>query len=248
VQWCTELGMYVMLDWHSIGNLGLEKLQNPMYQTTKLETYGFWDLMARHYAGHNTVAFYELFNEPAIDKSPGRGQFGTLPWADWKKICEEEIALIRAKNPQAIPMVAGFDWAYDLKPVRDNPINAEGIGYTVHPYANKRPQAQWLTGWEEDFGYVAAKYPVMATEFGGFAAPQVAGAAQPATRGGRGGGGASPAYGPTLINYLEGKGISWTVWCFDPDWGPTLISNWNYDLNSSGQFAKAAMAGQIQKP
>jgi hypothetical protein len=250
VQWCTELHMYVMLDWHSIGNLGLERLQDPMYQTTKLETYGFWDLMARHFAGHNTVAFYELFNEPAIDKQPNQNRFGTYPWDDWRKICEEEIALIREHNPQAIPMVAGFDWAYDLKPVRDNPIRAEGIGYTVHPYANKRPQAQWLTGWEEDFGYVAAKYPVMATEFGGFAAPQIAGATQPATttaRAGRGGG-ASPAYGPALINYLEGHGISWTVWCFDPDWGPTLISNWNYDLNSSGQFAKAAMAGQIQKP
>ena len=97
VGWCTELGMYVMLDWHSIGNLGLERLQDPMYQTTKWETYNFWDIMARHYAGHNTVAFYELFNEPAIDK-PGAGQrFGTYPWEDWKKICEEEIGIIRAR-------------------------------------------------------------------------------------------------------------------------------------------------------
>ena len=242
VGWCTELGMYVMLDWHSIGNLGLERLQDPMYQTTKWETYNFWDIMARHYAGHNTVAFYELFNEPAIDK-PGNGQrFGTYPWEDWRKICEEEIAIIRAKNPQAIPMVAGFDWAYDLTPVRNSPIQAEGIGYTVHPYANKRPQNQWLTKWEDDFGYVADKYPVMATEFGGFAAPPGA----PAAEGARRGGGGNAAYGPAIIKYLEGKGISWTVWCFDPNWGPTLISDWNYTLNSSGLFAKAAMAGEIK--
>jgi len=243
VGWCTDLGMYVMLDWHSIGNLGTERLQDPMYQTTKWETYNFWDTMARHFAGHNTVAFYELFNEPAQD---GGQRFGSIPWADWKKICEEEIAIIRAKNPQAIPMVAGFNWAYDLTPVRDNPINAEGIGYTVHPYANKRPQAQWLQKWEDDFGYVADKYPVMATEFGGFAAP--AGAQPPAEgQGGRrGGGGGNAAYGPAIIKYLEGKGISWTVWCFDPNWGPTLLSDYNYTLNSSGLFTKAAMAGEIK--
>ena len=46
--------------------------------------------------------------------------------------------MIRAYNPQAIPLVAGFDWAYDLTPLRLNPIAAEGIGYTTHPYANKR--------------------------------------------------------------------------------------------------------------
>lgn len=27
-----------------------------------------------------------------------------------------QITLIRANNPQAIPLVAGFDWAYDLTP------------------------------------------------------------------------------------------------------------------------------------
>ena len=48
------------------------------------------------------------------------------------------------------------------------------------------------------------------------------------------------------IKYLDSKGISWIVWCFDPEWGPTLISDWNYTLNSSGLFAKAAMAGEIK--
>jgi aryl-phospho-beta-D-glucosidase BglC (GH1 family) len=223
VGWCTELNMYVMLDWHSIGNLETGVFQDPMYDTTKQETYNFWRVMARHYAGHNTVAFYELFNEPTTY----RNQLGPVSWDAWKKSVEEEITLIRAYNPQAIPMVAGFDWAYDLTPIILNPIAAEGIGYTVHPYANKRSQP-WEPKWEEDFGFAAAKYPVMATEFGGF-------------------GGREPAYGPAIFKYLESKGISWTVWCFDPEWGPTLIKNWNYDLNASGEAAKAAMHGEPVK-
>jgi hypothetical protein len=224
VDWCTELDMYVIIDWHSIGNLETEVFQDPMYDTTRHETFNFWRAMARHFAGHNTVAFFELFNEPTTY----RDQLGPVSWADWKKTVEEEITLIRAYNPQVIPLVAGFDWAYDLTPLILSPIAAEGIGYTVHPYSNKRSQP-WEPKWDEDFGFAAGKYPVFATEFGGFSKD-----------------GRNAAYGPAIIKYLEGKGISWTVWCFDPEWGPTLISNWDYQLTASGEFAKAAMNGQIK--
>jgi len=47
------------------------------------------------------------------------------------------------------------------------------------------------------------------------------------------------------LSYLERKGISWVVWCFDPEWTPTLIQNWDYKLTRSGEFAKAAMHGQV---
>lgn len=226
VDWCTELDMYIDLDWHSIGNLPRGLLQDPMYDTNEQETFGFWRAMARHYTGHNTVAFFELFNEP----STFFNKLGPVTWEEWKKINEDLIAMIRAYDVQAIPLVAGFDWAYDLTPLRLSPIAAEKIGYSVHPYANKRPQP-WEGRWEEDFGFAAARYPVVATEFGGFGPPRQPAAAD-----------AAP-YGPTIIKYLEGKGISWIVWCFDPEWGPTLISDWNYTLNASGEFAKQAMQG-----
>jgi hypothetical protein len=242
VGWCTEMDMYVMMDWHSIGNLETEVFQDPMYDTTKHETYNFWRTIARRYAGHNTVAFYELFNEPTTFNN----QLGPVSWTDWKKTMEELIIMIKANNPQAIPLVAGFDWAYDLTPVILSPIAAEGIGYTVHPYSNKR-QKPWEPRWEEDFGFAAGKYPVFATEFGGFARPGATTApAAPTTAAAGFGRAADPAYGPGIIKYLEGKGISWTVWCFDPSWGPTLIRNWSFDLNASGEFAKAAMHGEVK--
>ncbi len=242
VDWCTDLGMYIMIDWHSIGNMTTGIYQDPMYDTTKEETFGFWRAMSRHFARNNTVAFFELFNEPAA--------FGRVSWDQWKTLVEDEIAIIRANTKQVIPMVAGFDWAYDLTPLRLNPIAAEGIGYTIHPYANKRPQP-WEPAWTADFGFAAANYPLMATEFGGFAAPGATPTPTPTPpAGGRGGFGANNpttiAYGPAIIKYLEGKNISWTVWCFDPEWGPTLISDWDYTLNSSGQFVKAAMHGEIK--
>lgn len=231
VGWCTELGLYVMIDWHSIGNLATGVFQDPMYDTTREETNNFWRVMARHYAGHNTVALFELFNEPTTY----REQLGPIAWSEWKRLVETQITMIRAANPQVIPVVAGFDWAYDLTPVRLEPIAAERIAYSVHPYANKRPQP-WAPKWELDFGFVADKYPVIATEFGGFPKPPAPVGASPAPAPVR-----NATYGPEIIAYLESKGISWTVWCFDPEWGPTLIQNWDYELTPSGEFAKTAL-------
>ncbi len=225
VEWCTDLGMYIIIDWHSIGNLGMELFQNPMYNTSKPETYQFWRTIAEHFRGNNTVAFYEIFNEPTIY----RGQLGSLPWSEWKKINENIISLIRAFDTETIPLVAGLDWAYDLSPLHDDPINAEGIGYVTHPYSNKRSQP-WEPKWEENFGFAADMYPVVATEFGLFSGPGTPG---------------HEDYGNRIINYLEGKGISWMCWVFDPEWGPQLLKSWKYDLTEGGKFFKKAMLGEL---
>src|ERR1019366_7008952 len=131
VEWCTDLEMYIDLDWHSIGNLTTGVFQDSMYDTSLQETYSFWRTMARHYAGHNTVAFFEFFNEPTTFNN----QLGPVSWDEWKKINENLIAIVRSNHAQAIPLVAGFDWAYDLTPLRLSPIGAEGVGYVTHPYA-----------------------------------------------------------------------------------------------------------------
>ncbi|MBD0353328.1 MAG: cellulase family glycosylhydrolase, partial [Flavisolibacter sp.] len=48
VQWAGELGMYVIIDWHSIGNLRSDLYQNAMYETTKKETLEFWRTISNH--------------------------------------------------------------------------------------------------------------------------------------------------------------------------------------------------------
>jgi aryl-phospho-beta-D-glucosidase BglC (GH1 family) len=226
VEWCTDLGMYVMIDWHSIGNLGMELFQDPMYNTSKQETYQFWRTIAQHYSGNNTVAFYEIFNEPTIY----RGQLGSLSWSEWKKINENIIGLIRSFDEETIPLVAGLDWAYDLSPLHDDPVNAEGIGYVTHPYAHKRTQP-WEPKWEENFGFAADQYPVVATEFGLDENPAH---------------GNDNNYGSSIIKYLEGKEISWVCWVFDPEWGPRLLKSWNYDLTGGGNFFKKALHGELE--
>jgi endoglucanase len=228
VDWCTELNLHIIIDWHTIGNLHMELFQDPMYDTTQKETFEFWRTIAQHFRTTRTIAFYELFNEPTLY----RGQLGHATWSEWKKLNEEMIRLIRAYDTEKIPLVAGFDWAYDLTPLREDPIAADGIGYVTHPYANKRSKP-WPPKWEEDFGFAADRYPVFATEFG---FPT-----------GRRTEEKNDDYGATIVRYLEDRGISWSAWCFDPEWGPTLLKSWNYDLTGSGEFFKQAMQSKDAK-
>jgi endoglucanase len=229
VEWCSELEMYIIIDWHSIGNLGMEIFQNPMYNTTKTETYNFWKTIAWHFRSHNTIAFYELFNEPTLFK----GLFGNMSWAEWKDINEKMIRLIQAYDSEVIPLVAGFDWAYDLTPLHFEPIEATGIGYVSHPYPMKR-QPPWPEKWEENFGFAANQYPLIATEIGfGLREGDVID---------------DNHYGPNIINYLESKGISWIAWVFDADWHPHMFESWDkYKLTPPGEFFKKALHGEVQK-
>jgi len=112
-----------------------------------------------------------------------------------------------------------------------NPINAENIGYVTHPYPNKRSEP-WPPKWEEDFGFAASQYPVFATEFGNDSHD---GTIDPNGN----------QYGTQIIEYLEKKGISWTIWVFDPEWGGAKIKNWNYELTAGGEFYKLAMQGKL---
>tara|TARA_R110002050_G_scaffold171113_2_gene303134 strand:- start:59438 stop:60451 length:1014 start_codon:yes stop_codon:yes gene_type:complete len=224
VKWATELNLYVIIDWHSIGNLQTEMFQHDMYDTTLKQTYDFWRTIADKYGKNSTVAFYELYNEPTTY----RNTLGTASWDLWKKMNEEMITIIRANGGEGIPLVAGFNWAYDLTPVIDNPINAEGIAYVSHPYPQKR-EKPWEDQWTADWGFIKEKYPLILTEIG-FCGAEDIGAHSPVI--------SDESYGNAITNYSDEKEISYVIWVFDPEWAPRLFENWNYKPSRHGKYFK----------
>jgi aryl-phospho-beta-D-glucosidase BglC (GH1 family) len=226
VAWARETGLYVMVDWHVIGNLRTELMQDPMYDTTRKETFEFWRQVARHYRDDPVVVLYELFNEP----TDYDGTLGRLTWAEWKPLLEEMTGIVRANDPSSIVVVAGLDWAYELRDVLASPVDAPAVSYASHPYPQKRDEP-WEPKWEADWGHVAAKYPVFVTELGfdrNGSVPFVG----------------TPHYGRTIVEYMEKRGMSWAAWCFDPDWGPTLIRDWSFTPTEQGRLWKAALLRQ----
>ncbi len=227
VEWAQELGMYVIIDWHSIGNLRSHLYQHPMYETTQKETFEFWQTMAEHFKDNTTVAFFELFNEPTT----ASGKYGVCTWPQWKEIVEEMITIVRAHGAKAIPLVAGFNWAYDLTPVATAPIDAEGIAYVSHPYPMKRKKP-WVPQWTADWGFVAEKYPLILTEIG-FSGAGERGAHVPVI--------GDESYGDAITQYCTERGISYTVWVFDAQWSPMLISDWDFTPTRQGRYFKKAL-------
>jgi hypothetical protein len=230
IAWAKQYGMYVIMDWHSIGNLKDELYTSPMYNTTKAETFKFWRKVAQRYKDEPTVALYELFNEPTVTAP----EVGDCSWTEWRELQEQIIDTVRTYNPQAVCLCAGFNWAYDLTPVAAEPVRRENIAYVCHPYPMKRPEP-WEEKWEQDFGFVADKYPVICTEIG-FCLEDEPGAHIPVI--------ATEVYGEHITGYLEQKGISFTVWCFDPHWAPMLITDWSFTPSTQGRFFKAYLQKQ----
>lgn len=225
IEWAKERGLYVIMDWHSIGNLKDQKFYKKMYRTDLQETLRFWKTVAQRYKDESVVALYELYNEPT---TTAEMDLGSCTWKEWKSIQEQIIDTIRAYNPDAVCLCAGFNWAYDLTSVATDPINRPNIAYVAHPYPMKREQP-WEENWEKDFGYVADKYPVVCTEIG-YCLADEKGAHVPVK--------STDVYGEHITRYFEKKGISFTVWCFDPDWPPMLITDWNYTPSTQGRFFK----------
>ena len=224
VEWARERQMYVILDWHSIGNLRDEHFTSDMYITSLDETIRFWQAAARRYKDEPTVALYEIFNEPTCQQ-PGLGE---MSWGEWRQVQEQIIDSIRVIQPDAVCLCAGFNWAYDLTPVGADPIQRPGIAYVAHPYPMKRTE-NWEQNWQADYGYLADTYPVVCTEIG-YCHEDDRGSHIPVIWG--------DDYGPAITSFLDARGISFTIWCFDPHWAPMLIDDWDFTLTTEGKYFK----------
>lgn len=227
IELARKYQLYVIIDWHSIGNLCTEKFTNTGYITTRSETLEFWKIIGSRYNNEPVVAFLELFNEPTTNG----GKLGDCSWTEWKKLVEEMILTIRNTGNKAIPLVAGFNWAYDLTDIKENPVEAEGIAYVSHPYPQKR-EKPWEEKWTADWGFAARKYPLILTEIG-FCGPDDRGAHIPVI--------SDESYGDAITAYCRENNISYVVWVFDPQWSPMLIHDWNFTPTRQGRYFKKAL-------
>jgi endoglucanase len=239
VVWANALGLYLIIDWHSIGNLQSGLFQHPMYRTSLSETMDFWRLVAWRYRGVPTTAVYEVFNEPTDNYiGAGAGSLGPLDWTGWRDTLEALVSLIQVYDPEVVTLVGGMNWAYSLDRVTEQPVRRERVAYAAHAYPQKANPEQktrqaFYDAWERDWGHVAADYPIIASEIG-WVREDGYNAHIPVIDN-------SGSYGPNLVNYMLERGISWTVWNFDTGWAPVMIRDWDFTPSEQGRFFRYVM-------
>lgn len=116
VKAATNLGMYVIIDWHILHD------NNPMQH--EQEAIDFFSRMSAKYANNSNV-LYEICNEPN----------GGTTWNTIKEYADAVIPAIRANSKDAIVLVGTPTWSQDVDQVASNPLSFENVMYTLHFYA-----------------------------------------------------------------------------------------------------------------
>ena len=126
VSYATELGMYVIVDWHILSD------GNP--QQNQKEALKFFKKMAKKYK-NNTNVIYEICNEPN----------GGTSWSTIKKYAEKIIKGIRTYDKKAVILVGTPNWSQDVDQAALSPVSKKyrkNVMYTLHFYA--ATHKEWL--------------------------------------------------------------------------------------------------------
>ena len=118
VKAATELGLYVIIDWHIL------KDSNPL--TYIDESLLFFEEMAEKYHAYGNV-FYEICNEPNIN----------CTWKDVKKYTETVIPVIRKTDKNAVILIGTPTWSQDVDEAVKDPVTGyQNLMYVLHFYAD----------------------------------------------------------------------------------------------------------------
>jgi endoglucanase len=117
VKYATDLGMYVIIDWHILSDGNPKKNQK--------EAVDFFTEMSKKYKNQKNV-IYEICNEPN----------GNTSWSDIKSYAETVIKAIRANDKNAVILVGTPTWSQDVDVASKDPIKGySNLMYTFHFYA-----------------------------------------------------------------------------------------------------------------
>lgn len=117
IRYATELGMYVILDWHILSD------GNP--KTHQKQALKFFTRYAKKYGGQKNI-LYEICNEPN----------GNITWNDnIRPYANQVINRIRKYDKKSIVIVGTPTWSQDVDIVAQNPLKQKNVVYALHFYA-----------------------------------------------------------------------------------------------------------------
>lgn len=217
VKYATELGMYVIIDWHILSD------GNPKSQLSQAKS--FFATMSKKYKKQKNI-IYEICNEP-----------NGCSWSTIKSYAKQIIKTIRKNDKKSIIVVGTPTWSQlgsdgTSNEVADSPITGyKNIAYSLHFYANESSHNEYLPS---KLTYARKKgICVMVTEFGMSAAS--------------GGGGISKTNMNKWFTRLNKANVSYFCWslsnkdesCSLLSSSTTKTSKWKTgDLSAAGKYIR----------
>lgn len=141
VTWANALNMYIIIDWHYIGNIAAGDIKD--------DSENFWAVIAARYKDNPGVIF-ELCNEPT-DITPEQ----------WLTSARALLKLIRDHGANQLIIVGGVQYSQDLSQFVKSPLADSNIAYAAHIYP-----AHEKKNWDRWFGVLSKNHPVLITEWG----------------------------------------------------------------------------------
>jgi hypothetical protein len=221
VAWNGEIGLYVIIELHFIGNISTNSgSEMPDISTSSSEfAISFWQQVASYFKDTPNVMF-EIFNEPS-----------GISAKDWQVHAQTLVDVIRATGAEQLILIGGIEYSRDLSWVLDFPIVDDNVAYAVHIYPGHSSYH-----WERWFGNVSEEYPVVMTEWGWM--EDDPSGDQPYLVG------SQKSFGEPLMAYLDEKGIGWVACWYDDEWNPTMFEK-DSDLPTPfGQFVLDRLSGR----
>lgn len=214
VEWANDLNMYVIIDWHYIGNIvtGHSKGMTVTDMTLMDLSENFWTVITNRFMDNPGVIF-ELCNEPA-DITPEQ----------WSGAAEKLINIIRSKGAKQLIIVGGVQYAQDLSWIAKTKINDANIVYASHIYP-----AHGKENWDHWFGTMSESKPVLITEWGYMDENRNSTEQKYLV-------GDKETYGMPFLNYLSKRRIGWVACWYDDTWEPEILTKGGLGYTNFGQF------------
>ncbi|MGE5618999.1 MAG: cellulase family glycosylhydrolase [Sphingomonadaceae bacterium] len=254
VQGAGERGLKVVLDRHRPTSAG----QSDLWYTDEVSEDRWiadWVMLAQRYRANDTVIGVDLHNEPKGPATWGTGD----PATDWRIAAEKAGNAVLEANPYLLILVQGVEqyggdwywWGGNLTGARDHPVQLAQPGrlvYSAHDYGPGVYWQGWFSSpdfprnlpwvWRSHWGYLQEEgiAPVIVGEFGGRSVDLTD---------------AEGVWQRSLLDYLQGTGVSYFAWSLNPNSGDTgglLGDDWLTVVSDKQQVYREYLAPPLAEP
>jgi endoglucanase len=226
VEWAGKYGMVALLDWHAHGNPVTGETEHaprenqypwhgsPYTPDLDLARSALSAIGGRY--GEKSWVIYECFNEPTF-----------IGWGEWRPVAEELVDTLQAAAPEALVLVSGTDWGYDLGGALSDPVRRDNIVYSTHAYPGKGE------AWKDVARRLKQRSPVIIGEWG-FMEHSCNANLNASAR----------DYAYPLLETAGELGLGWIAWVWHPYWEPPLLVSWDGCLPT--EFGRIVMGALRQ--